>query len=146
MTLPQIQGMYNGDRSKKRLWLSMVLDCSALDNRPSKIEEFHQLSNQVIFTSATPSEENWNFVVERLLSKLLGQRVFRSNRFNRKTNGQIEHLISEIREIAKKIKRVLNYNFDKKMSEDLTDYVKRVLELELGIYILKLSHWKEYRL
>mgnify|MGYP000107433869 FL=1 len=107
VTLPQIQGMYNGDRSRKETLVEHGFRLpSALDNRPLKIEEFHNSQNQVIFTSATPSERELELcggaVVEQIIrpTGLLDPTVS-----IRKTTGQIEHLVSEIRAIAKNNER-----------------------------------------
>ena len=128
VTLPQIQGMYNGDRSRKETLVEHGFRLpSALDNRPLKIEEFHNSQNQVIFTSATPSERELELcggaVVEQIIrpTGLLDPTVS-----IRKTTGQIEHLVSEIRAIAKNNERVLVTTLTKKMSEDLTDYLSNL--------------------
>ena len=128
VTLPQIQGMYNGDRSRKETLVEHGFRLpSALDNRPLKIEEFHNSQNQIIFTSATPSERELELcggvVVEQIIrpTGLLDPTVS-----IRKTNGQIEHLVSEIRAIAKNNERVLITTLTKKMSEDLTDYLSNL--------------------
>jgi len=125
VTLPQIQGMYNGDRSRKETLVEHGFRLpSALDNRPLKIEEFHDSQNQVIFTSATPSERELKLcggvVVEQIIrpTGLLDPTVS-----IKKTTGQIEHLVSEIRTRAKNNERVLVTTLTKKMSEDLTDYL-----------------------
>ena len=128
VTLPQIQGMYNGDRSRKETLVEHGFRLpSALDNRPLKIEEFHDSQNQVIFTSATPSERELELcggaVVEQIIrpTGLLDPTVS-----IKKTTGQIEHLVSEIRVIAKNNERVLITTLTKKMSEDLTDYLSNL--------------------
>ena len=128
VTLPQIQGMYNGDRSRKETLVEHGFRLpSALDNRPLKIEEFHNSQNQVIFTSATPSDRELELcggaVVEQIIrpTGLLDPTVS-----IRKTTGQIEHLVSEIRAIAKNNERVLVTTLTKKMSEDLTDYLSNL--------------------
>ena len=125
VTLPQIQGMYNGDRSRKETLVDHGFRLpSALDNRPLKIDEFHESQNQVIFTSATPSERELEFcggvVVEQIIrpTGLLDPVVSVHN-----TNGQIEHLVSEIKIRTKNNERVLVTTITKKMSEDLTDYL-----------------------
>ena len=128
VTLPQIQGMYNGDRSRKETLVEHGFRLpSALDNRPLKIKEFHDSQNQVIFTSATPSEREMDLcggaVVEQIIrpTGLLDPTVL-----IRRTAGQIEHLVSEIRNIAKNNERVLVTTLTKKMSEDLTDYLSNL--------------------
>ena len=128
VTLPQIQGMYNGDRSRKETLVDHGFRLpSALDNRPLKIDEFHESQNQVIFTSATPSERELEFcggvVVEQIIrpTGLLDPVVSVHN-----TNGQIEHLVSEIKIRTKNHERVLVTTITKKMSEDLTDYLSNL--------------------
>ncbi|MAI85783.1 MAG: excinuclease ABC subunit B [Candidatus Marinimicrobia bacterium] len=128
VTLPQIKGMYNGDRSRKETLVEHGFRLpSALDNRPLKIEEFHDSQNQVIFTSATPSERELELcggaVVEQIIrpTGLLDPTVS-----IKKTTGQIEHLVSEIRAIAKNNERALITTLTKKMSEDLTDYLSNL--------------------
>ena len=125
VTLPQIQGMYNGDRSRKETLVEHGFRLpSALDNRPLKIDEFHDSQNQVIFTSATPSDRELKLcqgvVVEQIIrpTGLLDPIVSVHN-----TNGQIEHLISEIKIRSKINERILVTTLTKKMSEDLTDYL-----------------------
>ena len=117
--------MYNGDRSRKETLVDHGFRLpSALDNRPLKIDEFHESQNQVIFTSATPSERELEFcggvVVEQIIrpTGLLDPVVSVHS-----TNGQIEHLISEIKIRTKNHERVLVTTITKKMSEDLTDYL-----------------------
>jgi len=128
VTLPQIQGMYNGDRSRKETLVEHGFRLpSALDNRPLKIDEFHECQNQVIFTSATPSEKELKLcsgvVIEQIIrpTGLLDPKVY-----IKKTRGQIEDLVSEIRSITKKNERVLITTLTKKMSEDLTDYLSNL--------------------
>ena len=128
VTLPQIQGMYNGDRSRKETLVEHGFRLpSALDNRPLKIDEFHECQNQVIFTSATPSERELELcggvIVEQIIrpTGLLDPKVY-----VRKTHGQIEDLVSEIRSITKNNERILITTLTKKMSEDLTDYLSNL--------------------
>ncbi len=125
VTLPQIQGMYNGDRARKSTLVEHGFRLpSALDNRPLKYDEFHELQNQVIFTSATPSERELELcggvVVEQVIrpTGLLDPEVD-----IRASKGQIDDLIGEIRLRAKKSERVLVTTLTKRMAEDLTDYL-----------------------
>ncbi|MAJ18400.1 MAG: excinuclease ABC subunit B [Euryarchaeota archaeon] len=125
VTLPQIQGMYNGDRSRKSTLVEHGFRLpSALDNRPLKYDEFHESQNQVIFTSATPSERELELcggvVVEQVIrpTGLLDPEVD-----IRASKGQIDDLIGEIRLRAKKSERVLVTTLTKRMAEDLTDYL-----------------------
>ena len=125
VTLPQIQAMYNGDRSRKKTLVEHGFRLpSALDNRPLKYDEFHESQNLVIFTSATPSERELNLcggvVVEQVVrpTGLLDPRIE-----IRQISGQIDHLIGEIRKRCKINERILVTTLTKKMSEDLTDYL-----------------------
>ena len=123
-TLPQIQGMYHGDRSRKETLVEYGFRLpSALDNRPMKYEEFEECVNQAIFVSATPSDREHAYtggsVVEQITrpTGLLDPKVD-----VRSTDGQIDDLIGEIRARVKRKERILVITLTKRMSEDLTDY------------------------
>ncbi len=128
VTLPQIKAMYNGDKARK---LSLVEHGfrlpSALDNRPLKYEEFIEAQNQILFVSATPSDTELEFcngvVVEQILrpTGLLDPKVV-----VKKSKGQIDDLIGEIRSRARNKERVLVTTLTKRMAEDLTDYLSGV--------------------
>tara|TARA_B100000131_G_scaffold314715_1_gene351987 strand:+ start:1709 stop:3709 length:2001 start_codon:yes stop_codon:yes gene_type:complete len=125
VTLPQIQGMYNGDRARKETLVEHGFRLpSALDNRPLKYDEFHTMQNQVIFTSATPSNRELELcngvVVEQIIrpTGLLDPEVE-----IRPSNGQIDDLIGEIHKRIKKSERVLVTTLTKRSAEDLTDYL-----------------------
>ena len=125
VTLPQIQGMYNGDRARKETLVEHGFRLhSALDNRPLKYDEFFSCQTQIIFTSATPSNRELELcdgvVVEQLVrpTGLLDPTVD-----IRKTHGQIDNLIDEIRHRTKKNERVLVTTLTKRMAEDLTEYL-----------------------
>ena len=143
VTLPQIQGMYNGDRARKSTLVEHGFRLpSALDNRPLKYDEFHEAQNQVIFTSATPSERELELcggvVVEQVIrpTGLLDPEVD-----IRASKGQIDDLIGEIRLRSKKSERVLVTTLTKRMAEDLTEYLTslniRVKYLHSGIATLE---------
>ena len=125
-TLPQIRGMYFGDRSRKQTLVDYGFRLpSALDNRPLKSEEFMEHVNQAIFVSATPSPQ------EIELSKgVIAEQIIRPTGLIdpvievRPTKGQIDDLIEEIRLRAEQNERVLALTLTKRMSEDLTDYLK----------------------
>jgi len=128
VTLPQIRAMYNGDRARKMSLVEHGFRLpSALDNRPLKYAEFIKSQNQTLFVSATPSDTELEFckgvVVEQILrpTGLLDPNVV-----VRKSKGQIDDLIGEIRNRAKKNERVLVTTLTKRMSEDLTDYLSGV--------------------
>ena len=125
VTLPQIHGMYNGDRARKETLVEHGFRLhSALDNRPLKYDEFFSCQTQIIFTSATPSNRELELcdgvVVEQLVrpTGLLDPIVD-----IRKTHGQIDNLIDEIRHRTKKNERVLVTTLTKRMAEDLTEYL-----------------------
>ena len=143
VTLPQIQGMYNGDRARKSTLVEHGFRLpSALDNRPLKYDEFHEAQNQVIFTSATPSERELELcegvVIEQVIrpTGLLDPEVD-----IRESKGQIDDLIGEIRLRSKKSERVLVTTLTKRMAEDLTEYLTslniRVKYLHSGIATLE---------
>jgi len=120
--------MYNGDRARKTSLVEHGFRLpSALDNRPLKYEEFLKAQNQFIFVSATPSVAELEFcngvVIEQLLrpTGLLDPKVE-----VRKTTGQVDDLIVEIRKRTKNQERVLVTTLTKKMAEDLTDYLSGV--------------------
>ena len=124
VTLPQIQAMFNGDRARKETLVEHGFRLpSALDNRPLKYDEFHSAQNQVIFTSATPSERELTLcngvVIEQVIrpTGLLDPEVD-----IRETRGQIDDLVGEIRFREKRNERVLVTTLTKRMAEDLTEY------------------------
>ncbi len=124
MTLPQVRGMYNGDRARKEVLVEHGFRMpSALDNRPLKFEEFQDHINQVVYVSATPAQ----YELERSGDPV--QQVIRPTGLLdppievRPTEGQIDDLIKEIRETTLKGQRVLVTTLTKRMAEDLTDYL-----------------------
>jgi len=128
-TIPQLHAMYNGDRSRKETLVEYGFRLpSALDNRPLKFEEFESLINQAIFMSATPGP------YEREVSQRIVEQIVRPTGLVdpevvvRPAEGQIDDLISEIKETTARGERALVTTLTKKMAEDLTDYL-----VELGI-------------
>jgi len=128
VTVPQIRGMYNGDRSRKETLVEYGFRLpSALDNRPMKFEEFESMLDQVIFVSATPADfelqKSGGVVVEQIIrpTGLLDPDIE-----VRPIKGQIDDLIGEIRERSLKKERVLVTTLTKKMSEDLADYLDKI--------------------
>jgi excinuclease ABC subunit B len=125
MTVPQIRGMYNGDRSRKQTLIDFGFRLpAALDNRPLRFEEFQRRMGQTIFTSATPDKweiSNSSQVVEQLVrpTGLVDPQVE-----VRKTEGQIEDLIVEIRKQKEEKGRVLVTTLTKRMAEELSDYLE----------------------
>jgi excinuclease ABC subunit B len=123
-TIPQIRGMYNGDRSRKEVLIGYGFRLpSALDNRPLQFEEFERKMNQVIYVSATPGP------YERHKSQQIVEQIIRPTGLVdpevvvRPVKGQIDDLIGEIREVTQRGERVLVTTLTKKMAEDLTAYL-----------------------
>ena len=126
VTVPQVRGMYNGDRSRKETLVEYGFRLpSALDNRPLRFNEFESLINQVIFVSATPGnyelEKVDNHVIEQIIrpTGLLDPKVE-----VRKTKGQIDDLIYEISERVRKNERTLVTTLTVRMAEELTRYLQ----------------------
>ena len=124
MTLPQVRGMYNGDRARKEMLVEHGFRLpSALDNRPLKFEEFYQHINQAIYVSATPAE------YELAHSPEPAQQVIRPTGLLdppvevRPIEGQVDDLIDEIRATIQKGQRVLVTTLTKRMAEDLSQYL-----------------------
>ncbi len=129
-TIPQVGGMYAGDRSRKGTLIEHGFRLeSALDNRPLTFPEFEQHINQAIYVSATPGpyelEHTGNNVVEQIVRPT---GLIDPEMVMRPTAGQVDNLLHEIRERSAINERVLVTTLTKKMSEDLTDYYK-----ELGV-------------
>lgn len=128
VTLPQIRGMYNGDRSRKGTLVEYGFRLpSALDNRPMKYEEFMDMFHQVIYVSATPGdyelEMSGGVIVEQIIrpTGLLDPEIE-----VRPIKGQIDDLIDEIRTRVNKKERILVTTLTKKMAEDLADYLDKI--------------------
>ena len=127
VTIPQVRGMYNGDRSRKMSLVEYGFRLpSALDNRPLNFDEFENKMDQVLFVSATPAEyerEKSNEIVEQIIrpTYLLDPIVE-----IRKIEGQIEDLVREIYDRIKKNERVLVMALTIKMSEELTKYLENL--------------------
>ena len=126
ISLPQIRGMYEGDRSRKQTLVDFGFRLpSALDNRPLKFNEFEQIINQSIMVSATPGkyelEKSKNDIVELVIrpTGLVDPEVI-----IRPIDNQIKDMIEEIKKVISKKQRVLITTLTKKMSEDLTAYLK----------------------
>ncbi|SHG85547.1 excinuclease ABC subunit UvrB [Ornithinibacillus halophilus] len=127
VTLPQIRGMYNGDRARKQVLVDHGFRLpSALDNRPLKFDEFEKKTNQLLYVSATPGPyemEHTPDMTEQIIrpTGLLDPKVE-----VRPIEGQIDDLIGEINKRTERNERVLVTTLTKKMSEDLTDYLKDI--------------------
>lgn len=126
-TLPQIRGMYNGDKARKMNLVDYGFRLpSALDNRPLQFPEFESLVNQILYVSATPGPyefEHTENTVEQIIrpTGLLDPIIE-----VRPTEHQIDDLVNEIREITNRDERVLVTTLTKKMAEDLTNYFKEI--------------------
>ena len=124
MTVPQIGGMFAGDRARKEKLVEYGFRLpSALDNRPLNFEEFEQVVPQAVYVSATPGpyeRKNSQQIVEQIIrpTGLLDPKID-----VRPTQGQIDDLLEEIRQVVNKEQRVLVTTLTKKMSEDLTEYL-----------------------
>jgi excinuclease ABC subunit B len=131
MTVPQIRGMYNGDRSRKQVLVDYGFRLpSAMDNRPLRFDEFEQRMGHTIYTSATPGPyelQRADQVVEQIIrpTGLLDPQVE-----IRPTKGQVDDLVGEIRQRTERGERVLVTTLTKRMSEDLSEYF-----MELGIKV-----------
>ena len=127
VSLPQIRGMYNGDRARKQVLVDHGFRLpSALDNRPLKFEEFEKKTNQLIYVSATPGPyeiEHTDEMIEQIIrpTGLLDPKID-----IRPIKGQIDDLIGEINTRIERDERVLVTTLTKKMSEDLSDYLKEI--------------------
>lgn len=131
MTLPQLRGMYNGDRARKEILVEHGFRLpSALDNRPLRFEEFEKHVNQVVYVSATPGE------YELKRAEAVVRQVIRPTGITdpdieiRPVDSQVDDLIAEIRARVARSERVLVTTLTKRMSEELTDYL-----MELNIKV-----------
>jgi excinuclease ABC subunit B len=132
VTLPQIYGMYHGDRSRKETLVEYGFRLpSALDNRPLKFAEFDEMISQVIFVSATPGEEeiekSKGLIVEQIIrpTGLVDPKIT-----VRPTEHQIDDLFEEIQKRVERKERILVTTLTKRMAEDLADYL-----LQMGIRV-----------
>ena len=127
VTVPQIRGMYNGDRARKETLVEYGFRLpSAKENRPLRFDEFESSVNQVIYVSATPAQYELSRsrnVVEQIIrpTGLVDPEVL-----IRPVTGQVEDLLKEVRLTAEKDERVLVTTLTKRMAEDLTDYYARI--------------------
>ncbi len=135
VTLPQVRGMYNGDRARKENLVEYGFRLpSALDNRPLKFDEFEKKINQAIYISATPGD----YELEKTGGKYVEQIIRPTGLLDptvevRKSEGQIDDLIGEIKDRIEKNERVLVTTLTIRMSEELTNYLK---ELDIKVAYL----------
>lgn len=124
VTLPQVNGMYKGDYSRKSTLVEHGFRLpSAIDNRPLKYEEFEKIINQVIYVSATPGD----FELEKVNNKVVEQIIRPTGLIDpiievRPTTGQVDEMYAEIKKVVENNERVLITTLTKRMAEDLTEY------------------------
>ena len=127
ITLPQVRGMYAGDRSRKTTLVEYGFRLpSALDNRPLNFEEFEQKIDQMLFVSATPGDYEANHELLRAEQIIRPTGLLDPEIEVRPVEGQIDDLIGEVNKETKKGNKVLITTLTKRMAEDLTDYMKEV--------------------
>lgn len=128
VSLPQVRGMYNGDRARKETLVNFGFRLpSALDNRPLKFEEFEKKINQAIFVSATPGD----YELEKTHGEIVEQIIRPTGLLDpivevRETKGQIDDLVDEIRAQIERNERTLITTLTVNMAEDLTSYLKQM--------------------
>ncbi|MFH1880749.1 MAG: helicase-related protein, partial [Bacillota bacterium] len=127
VTIPQIRGMYNGDRARKKSLVDYGFRLpSAFDNRPLVFDEFRKLQNQTLYVSATPAE------YEQAISQNIVEQIIRPTGLLdplvvlRKATGQVDDLIGEIHKTVDRGERVLVTTLTKRMAESLTEYLRGV--------------------
>lgn len=131
MSIPQVRGMYNGDRARKEVLVDYGFRLpSALDNRPLTFTEFERHLNQVVYVSATPAEYELSRSSEPVQQIIRPTGLLDPPIEVRPVEGQIDDLIAEIRTIVGKKQRVLVTTLTKRMSEDLAEYLQ-----ELGVKV-----------
>lgn len=135
VTLPQVRGMYNGDRARKMNLVEYGFRLpSALDNRPLKYDEFEKKINQVIYVSATPGDLELEHTNNKYIEQIIRPTGLLDPTVEvRKTEGQIDDLIGEIKDRISKNERVLVTTLTIRMSEELTNYLK---ELDIKVAYL----------
>ena len=135
VTLPQVRGMYNGDRARKLNLVEYGFRLpSALDNRPLKYEEFESKINQVIYVSATPGDYELSHTNGQFIEQIIRPTGLLDPTIEvRKTEGQIDDLVGEINQRIEKNERVLITTLTIRMAEELTNYLK---ELDIKVAYL----------
>ena len=135
VTLPQVRGMYNGDRARKLNLVEYGFRLpSALDNRPLKYEEFESKINQVIYVSATPGDYELSHTHNQYVEQIIRPTGLLDPTIEvRKTEGQIDDLVGEINKRIEKNERVLITTLTIRMAEELTNYLK---ELDIKVAYL----------
>ncbi len=135
VTIPQVRGMYNGDRMRKQNLVDFGFRLpSALDNRPLKFNEFESKLNQVIYVSATPGDYEMDLVHNKVVEQIIRPTGLLDPTIEvRKTEGQIDDLVGEIKDRIERNERVLITTLTIHMAEELTNYLK---ELEIKVAYL----------
>jgi excinuclease ABC subunit B len=127
MTLPQVRGMYNGDRARKEVLVDNGFRMpSALDNRPLTFDEFNRHINKAIYVSATPSDYELSHSPEPAQQIIRPTGLIDPEIIIRPTTGQVDDLIAEIRDRIEKRQRVLVTTLTKRMAEDLSTYLQEL--------------------
>ena len=128
VTVPQVRGMYNGDRMRKQTLVDYGFRLpSALDNRPLKFDEFEDKINQVIYVSATPGDYELDLVDNKYAEQIIRPTGLLDPTIDvRKTEGQIDDLIGEINKRKEQNERVLITTLTIRMAEELTNYLKGI--------------------
>ncbi len=127
MTIPQIRGMYNGDRARKTTLVDYGFRLpSAKDNRPLNFDEFESKIDQMLFVSATPAEYEAEHELLRVEQVIRPTGLLDPEVTVKPTEGQIDDLIAEIRKETQQHNKVLVTTLTKRMAEDLTEYMKEV--------------------
>jgi excinuclease ABC subunit B len=127
VTLPQVRAMYNGDQARKQVLVDHGFRLpSALDNRPLTFDEFERTTHQLVYVSATPGPYELEHEPQPVEQIIRPTGLLDPNIDVRPIEGQIDDLIGEIRDRVEKNERVLITTLTKKMSEDLTDYLKDI--------------------
>ena len=127
VTIPQIRGMFNGDQARKQVLVDHGFRLpSALDNRPLRFEEFESHIDNIVFVSATPGPYEMDHTPEMIEQIIRPTGLLDPTIDVRPIEGQIDDLIEEIQARVEKNERVLITTLTKKMSEDLTDYLKEI--------------------
>lgn len=135
ITMSQLRGMYNGDRARKQQLVDYGFRLpSAIDNRPLRLEEFEEHINQIIYVSATPGPYEMEHVNDEVVQQIIRPTGLLDPEVEvRPIKGQIDDLVQEIHQRVERDERVFITTLTKKMSEDLTDYLK---ELDIKVKYL----------
>ena len=128
VTLPQVRGMFNGDRARKQILVDYGFRLpSALDNRPLKFDEFRKKINQAIYVSATPGDYELELVNNNYVEQIIRPTGLLDPTIEvRETKGQIDDIVGEINKRIEKNERVLITTLTIRMSEELTNYLKNL--------------------